>query len=421
MTAFDDCFAAGDSRMSFADALTRLSAGIAPATLPQTVPLRAALGRVLAADLGARRDVPPHDNAAVDGYAVHFDDLDPAGETRLPVTGRIAAGHPLGRAAKRGEALEVYTGAALPAGPDTVFMVEDCRRDGDDVILPQGIGKGANFRHAGEDVRAGDTVLCKGRRLRAQEVGMAATLGHDTVTVFGRVEVAVFSTGDEVRDPGASLEEGCIFDANRYSIMALLEGLGCRVTDLGILPDTRETVLNALAAAAADHDLLITSGGVSMGAEDHVRAAVEQLGAIYFWNLAIKPGRPVALGHVVAGARDVPFVGLPGNPVAAMVMFMRIARPLIMLLAGATDAEPKLFRVPADFAFKKKAGRREFLRARLVRGGDGVLHAVKFPADGSGILSSMVEADGLVELGEEMVALRRGELVDFLPFSEVVS
>jgi molybdopterin molybdotransferase len=408
--------ASGDL-MAVDRALALLADQVTPATGSEDVPLRQALGRILAEDVVAPGDVPGHDNAAVDGYAVFFDDLATAGETRLPVTARIAAGHPLGRTARAGEALQVFTGAPLPAGPDTVFMVEDCQSDGDTVVLGGAIRRGANRRRAGEDIRAGATVLRAGRRLRAQEVGLAASVGRARLRVFEPLRAAVFSTGDEVCDPatGNGLPPGCIYDSNRYSVIGLLEGLGCQVTDLGILEDRLDSVKDALAEAAREHPLLITTGGVSIGEEDHVRAAVEALGRIHFWRLAIKPGRPLAFGEV-GGAT---FLGLPGNPVAVMVTFMRIARPVIILLSGGLDITPPLYKVRAGFDFKaKKKGRREWLRARLIADPTGPI-AEKFVAEGSGILTSMVEADGLVELTEDQGPLVKGAMVDFLPFNEV--
>jgi molybdopterin molybdotransferase len=410
----DDCFVAGDALMPLAEALEVLRQRVDAVDGHEAVPLREAIGRILAADITAGRDVPPHDNSAVDGYAVHFDDLATDGPTRLAVAGRAAAGHPLIGPAQRGQAIRIFTGAPMPPGPDTVFMDEDAQVDGDAVVLPAGLKRGSNRRHAGEDVRRGTLVLGAGMRLRPQEVGLAASIGRTDLPVVRRLKVAVFSTGDEVRDPGTDIAPGCIYDANRYALMGLLDDLGCAVTDLGILADDLGVIQGALAAAAPEHDLLITSGGVSLGEEDHVKAAVEALGSLHFWRLAIKPGRPVALGQV----GDTVFVGLPGNPVAVMVTFMVIARPLILLLAGCRDVAAPFFRVRAGFDHKKKSGRREFLRARLVLGEDGPV-AERFAADGAGILTSMVEADGLVEVGEDLDHFGAGEMVNFLPFNEV--
>ena len=416
----DDCFAHGGRLMTTAEALARIAEVASAVTDSEEAPLRAAAGRILAEDLVAGHEVPPYDNSAVDGYAVYFDDLEADAESRLAVTGRITAGHPLGRAARRGEALRIFTGAAMPhgdgdAGPDTVMMQEDCREAGGEVVVMAGIKRGANRRSAGEDIAAGSTILRRGRRLRPQDVGLAASAGRATLAVYQPLRVAVFSTGDELREPGDELGPGEIYDANRYALAALLESLGCAVTDLGILPDELGAVREALGEAAKAHDVLFTSGGVSVGDEDHVKAAVEAQGSLHFWRLAIKPGRPLALGQIGA----VPFVGLPGNPAAAIVTFLRIARPLILRLAGATEVEPVLYRVRADFDHKKKLNRREWVRARLVALEGGGLAAVKFPREGAGILSSLVESDGLVELPEEMTQLTKGTMVDFLPFSEV--
>ena len=411
----DDCFAFGGPLMKTDTALVALRDRLSVIVGTETVPLRQAAGRILAEDIVADRAVPPHDNAAVDGFAVRFDDLSPEGETHLPVTGRVAAGHPLERPARRNEAYRIFTGAPMPDGADTVLMQEDCQLDNGNVVIPAGVKKGANRRFAGEDIEAGNTILTKGKRLRPQDIGLAASIGRDSLPVYARLRVALFSTGDEVHDIGDDLPSGGIFDSNRYSIAALLENLGCHVDDLGILEDRYEPILAALKKAAGSHDVIMTSAGVSTGEEDHVRAAVEALGSIHFWRLAIRPGRPIALGQI----GQVPFIGLPGNPVAVMVTFMRFARPALQLLGGCRDIEPNFFRVPVDFSYKKKANRREWLRAMLVPGPEGVLQARKFPRDGAGILSSMVGADGLVELPEDLTLLEPGTMVDFLPFSEV--
>jgi len=411
----DDCFATGSEPLSVAAALEQLGRRLVTVTEPESVPLRRACGRVLAEPVVSPRDVPPHDNSAVDGYAVHHQDLDPDGETRLPVTGRAAAGHPLGRPAARGEAIRIFTGAAMPEGPDTVMMQEDCRREGESVVLMPGIQQGANVRRRGEDIAAGSAVLRPGARLRPQDIGLAASMGRRQLEVSCRLRVALFSTGDELREPGLPLEPGCIYDANRYSVGTLLELLGASVTDLGILEDRREHIEAALSQAVESHDMLVTSGGVSVGEEDHVKAAVEALGRLHFWQLALKPGRPIALGQV----GRAPFVGLPGNPVSAMVTFLRIVRPMVLRLMGCTELEPPLYRVRAGFEHRKKPQRREWVRARLRTDGDGAPVAVKFPRQGSGILTSMVEADGLVELPEDLTRLEPGSMVDFLPFREL--
>jgi len=419
----DDCFATGRPLMKTADALALLGERIGPVVDTEDVALDAAINRILAEDVSAPIAVPRHDNSAVDGYAVHFDDLDPESETRLPVAGRAAAGHPLGRPAARGEAIRIFTGAPMPAGPDTVMMQEDCREDDGVVVIAPGIKRGANRRKAGEDIAAGSTVLTCGTRLRPQEVGLAASVGRTMLTVYKRLRAAVFSTGDEVRDPGTPLPEGAIYDSNRYTVKAALRQLGCEVTDLGILPDDAPQITDAVRAAAASHDVLLTSGGMSVGEEDHVKTAIEALGSLHFWMLAIKPGRPVALGQLstqIGGVNGtVPIIGLPGNPVAVMVTFLVVARPLLLRLSGATDIAPMHYRVRAGFDYRKKLDRREFVRARLTPGADGIACAEKHGGSGAGVLSSLVGADGLVELPEDITRLEKGAMVDFLPFSEV--
>ena len=413
----DDCFAQGGPLMTVAEAHALIGGAVTAVCQAETVALSEALGRILMEDLIAPIDVPAHDNSAVDGYAVHFEDLDPDSETVLPITGRAAAGHPLGRAAERGEAIRIFTGALMPDGPNTVMMQEDCSLEGDSVVIRPGIKRGANRRLRAEDITAGTAVMPAGQRLRAQDLGQAAAIGRQSLQVARPLRAALFSTGDELREPGTPLDAGCIYDSNRFTIAGLLKGMGCAVSDLGILPDRFEVVRDALTGAAEGHDLLVTSGGVSVGEEDHVKQAVEALGSLHLWRLAIKPGRPIALGQV----DRVPFVGLPGNPVAVMVTFLNIVRPMILGLMGGQVTEPHHFKVRAGFDHRKKKDRREWLRARLESDGEGALVAIKFARDGAGILSSMVESDGLVELPEEVTELRAGAMVDFLPFSELAT
>jgi molybdopterin molybdotransferase len=410
----DDCFASGTGLLNVGEALARIDQTVVPVVDTETLALRAAQGRILAADVVATINVPPHANSAVDGFAVSHADLAPDRETNLPVGGRAAAGHPLDRPIRTGEAIRIFTGAPMPEGADTVMMQEDCVISEDRVRLPPGIRKGANRRHAGEDVAAGETALTGGTRLGPAEIGLAAAVGRRELRVYRSLRVALLSTGDEVREPGAELLPGMVYDANRFMLATLLERLGCTVSDLGIAPDRETALVDLLSAASANHDLIVTSGGVSTGDEDHVKAAVERLGALYFWRLAIKPGRPVALGRVAG----VPLIGLPGNPVAVAVTFAVLARSLILKLAGAAVAAPRVIPARAGFAYRKRPGRREYLRARLQRDGDAVI-AVKYPRDGAGILSSIVRSDGLVVLDEATSDLGVGATIDFLSFSEV--
>ena len=412
----DDCFAFGGDLLSVDAALAEIEARLTSVVETETARLEAAHGRILSRDIIAAINLPPHANSAVDGYAFAHGDLMPDRDTSLPVSGRAAAGHPLGRPAGRGEAIRIFTGAPMPEGADTVMMQEDCLVELGWVRLKPGIKKGANRRHAGEDVAEGAVALAAGRRLGPADLGLAAALGHQELPVFRPLRVALLSTGDEVREPGAPLPPGAIYDANRFMLAALLAGLGCAVTDFGIRPDREVALVDTLAAASVGHDLIVTSGGVSTGEEDHVKSAIERLGSLHFWRLAIKPGRPVALGQI----DGVPLIGLPGNPVAAIVTFVVLARPLILKLAGAAVSAPRLFRVRAGFDYRKKARRREYVRASLQREGDNLL-AVKYPRDGAGILSSIVQSEGLVVLDETTSDLAHGTMIDFLPFSEVIA
>jgi len=412
----DDCFAFGGTLLGVDEALALIAQRLTPVVEAETVPLGEALGRVLAHDLVAAMNVPPHANSAVDGYAIVHADLLPDSDTVLPVTGRAAAGHPLGRAIERGEAIRIFTGAPMPDGADTVMMQEDCVISGGQVTMKPGLKKGANRRHAGEDVAEGAIVQHAGRRLGPADLGLVAALGHDRLRVHKRLRVALISTGDEVRNPGTPLPPGAIYDANRIMLDSLLRGLGCTVSDLGIIADRETALTDILAEAAAQYDLIVTSGGVSTGEEDHVKAAIERLGRLDFWRLAIKPGRPVALGQV----NGVPLIGLPGNPVAAALTFAIIGRPLILRLAGAVEPAPQTFPVTAAFAYKKRTGRREYVRVTLARN-DGALMALKYPKDGAGILSSVVNCDGFVIVDEAATQLDPGTAVEFLPFAGIIT
>src|SRR5215216_1260825 len=410
----NDCFAFGGELMSVDEAKALIAERIAVAAGVEDVPLIEADGRVLAEDICAPLDLPPFDNSAVDGYAVRFADLVEGGETVLAVVGRIAAGAALEPPVPARGAVRIFTGAPLPAGLDTVFMQEDVGAAGDAVVLPAGLRPGANRRLAGEDIARGRTALPAGHRLSPRDIGLIAALGIPGVPVRTPLRVAVFSTGDEVISPGEPLGPAKLYDANRFMLQAMLRRLGCRATDLGILRDEPRALARALAGAAADHDLIVTSGGVSTGEEDHVKAAVESAGALTFWRIAIKPGRPVAMGQI----RGVPLAGLPGNPVAAALTFAILARPLILRLGGADAAPPLTFPVEAGFSYRKKPGRREYLRASLKRE-DGRAVAIRYPKDGAGILSSIVQSDGFAVLGEEISDVAPGAMIEFLPFSEV--
>jgi molybdopterin molybdotransferase len=418
----DDCFAFNGPLLPVAEAEQLIGARVNPISGRERVPLREAIGRVLAADVVAPLNLPPFDNSAVDGYAVRSADIDGARERRLIIIDRVAAGHAAKQAVRPGEAVRIFTGAPMPAGADTVFMQEDCRIDGAHVIVPPGLAQGANRRLAGEDIRAGAVALPAGRRLSAQDVALAAALGLTAVEVMRRVRVALFSTGDEIAEPGSPLTGAALYDSNRYLLTAAFARFGAEVTDLGILRDEPKALARAIAAAARDHDLVLTSGGVSTGEADYVRSAVESIGRIVFWRVAIKPGRPVAMGVIPGGdtGEAAAFVGLPGNPVAVFVTFVRVVRPLLLRLSGALPEPLVAMPARAAFSYKKRKGRREYVRVALRPAADGTIDAVKHPQDGAGVLTSLTQTDGLAELGEEVTTIEPGALVGFLPYASLL-
>lgn len=411
----DDCFAFNEKLIKTQQAIEILNHRLTVVVGKQRLPLKKARGRILAEQVTSKIAVPPHDNAAVDGFALRFEDLSQDTNTELKIIGRVAAGNSPNERIRKNEAVRIFTGAPMPEGGNTVLMQEDCEEKRGTVIIPPGINAGANRRLAGEDIAVGETILSPGIRLRPQEIGLAASIGRSTLTVYKPLRVAIFSTGDEIRDISQKLTPGSVYDSNRYSLTSAAENLGCAVSDLGILPDTLDSITKSLSSAAKEHDLIITSGGVSTGEEDHVRKVVQTLGKIHFWRLAIRPGRPLALGQI----KGVPFIGLPGNPVAVLVTFMRFARPAILRLSGCCKTKPVSYQIAIGFSLRKKKGRREWLRVSLVQDNRGKPVLKKYPRDGAGILSSMVAADGLAELPEDMTSVETGTLVEYLPFSEI--
>jgi molybdopterin molybdotransferase len=417
----DDCFAFNGPLLPVDEAERLIAERIAPIDGSESVALRTASGRVLAGDVVAPVNVPPFDNSAVDGFAVRADGLAANGETRLAIVDRITAGHVSDRALKAGEAIRIFTGAPMPQGADTVFMQEDCRIEGDHVIVPPGLKRGANRRFAGEDMKAGAVALPAGRRLSVQHLALAAALGLTKLDLRRRVRVAIFSTGDEIVEPGSALPRAALYDSNRYLLAALLARYGVEVTDLGILSDDTKELARGLASAAANHDLVLTSGGISTGEADHVRDAVESVGRLVFWRVAIKPGRPVAMGVLHGSNSDgAAFVGLPGNPVAVFVIFVRVVRPLLLRLAGALPEPLIALPVRATFSYKKRAGRREYVRVTLRKAADGAIEAEKYAQDGAGVLTSLTETDGLAELPEDVTEVEPGETVGFLSYASLV-
>jgi molybdopterin molybdotransferase len=413
----DDCFLTDSERLRHDEALAILRERVGPVVETERVALNDALNRILAETVTSPRNVPAADNAAVDGYAYASADYDAAGGY-FPVVARIAAGHPSSAPHMPGTAVRIFTGAVMPDGADTVAMQEDCEPHVQDaqgfVAIPPGLKPGANRRRAGEDLATGDVVAELGTRLRPQELAAIASTGVDTVLVYRRLRVAVVSTGDEIVRPGAPLGDGQVYDSNHVLLATLLKSVGAEVTDAGVLPDDETTVHEMLARLADRHDAVLTSGGASRGEEDHLIVSLDAIGKRHLWQLAVKPGRPMSFGQV----GDCAVVALPGNPVAAFVCFLLYVRPMLTRMAGGRWPEPQRFQVAADFAIaKRKTGRREFLRGRLTTDDRGRLVVRKFPRDGSGLITSLREADGLIEITEDIPTVKRGDAVTFLPFS----
>jgi len=414
----DDCFVLDKDRLPHSEALSILKSRVRAVAEAEEVGLAEATGRFLAASIVAPRPIPAHDNAAVDGYAFSHDAYDEAKGAKLPVVGQAAAGHPFTAVPPTGTAVRIFTGAVMPSGLDTVVMQEDVRLEqhGEQVtaIIPPGLMQGANRRLAGEDTKQGDVLAEAGTRLRPQEVAAAAATGLDALSCYAPLKVAIFSTGDEIVAPGGTFAPGKVFDANAPMLEGLVRAAGAIPTHLGILPDMADQVTACLRDAAGNYDAVILSGGASQGAEDHVVQSLDALGKRHLWQIAIKPGRPMSFGQI----GDSVVLGLPGNPVAVFVCFLIYVRPVLTRLAGGAWPEPHRFPLPAAFTQTKKPGRREFWRARLTRGEGGQVSVVKFPRDGSGLISSLREADGLIEVAEEVTEVKEGDVVDFIPFTE---
>ncbi len=399
--------------LSVDEALGRLLAGARPVSDTETVPTLVATGRVLALPQTSALDVPPLDNTSMDGYAVRSLDC-ASGAARLRVAQRIPAGA-VGKPLEPGTAARIFTGAPIPAGADAVVPQEQTAVDGDHVVVKHVPQPGEWIRRAGEDIRAGATILEAGTRLRAQEVGLAASVGLATLPVYRKVRAALFSTGNELVMPGEPLPPGAIYNSNRFTLTGLFRMLGCEIEDLGIVPDTLAATREALRHAAATSDVIVTSGGVSVGEEDHVKPAVDAEGRLDLWRIAMKPGRPLAFGGVRRAGGEASFIGLPGNPVSSFVTFLLFVRPFVLRLQGATAVEPHAYAMRADFDWPKPDARREFLRVKLNASGGLDI----FPNQSSGVLTSTVWGDGVVD-NPAKHAIRRGDAVRFLSFSELL-
>ena len=387
----------------------------------ERVALRSALGRVLAEDIVSPIDVPAHDNSAMDGYALRGSDLAESGPTRLRIAGTGLAGQQFEGAAGPGECVRIMTGAVMPEGFDTVVPQEFVSVEGQEVVVPPGaVRPGDNRRLRGEDLARGRPALSAGKLLRPADLGLLASLGQAEVPVWRRLRVAFFSTGDELRSIGEPLEPGCVYDSNRYTLYGMLQRLGVELLDLGVVRDEPQALERAFRTAAESADAIITSGGVSVGEADFTKQMMARLGEVAFWRIAMRPGRPMAFGRIRSAAHEAVLFGLPGNPVAVMVTFYAFVRDALLAMSGATPAPLPLLRARSAMALRKKPGRTEYQRGVVSRRPDGDWEVRITGSQGSGILRSMSEANGLVVLHHEQGAVTTGDWVDVLPFEGLV-
>lgn len=390
-------------------------------TAVERLALRSALGRVLAQDVVSAFNVPAHDNSAMDGFALRGSELVADGPTRLTLAGTGLAGQPFGGDAAAGECVRITTGAVMPKGLDTVVPQEFVRVEGHTIVVAPGtVRTGENRRLAGEDLSVGEVALQAGRILRPADLGMLASLGVAEVPVLRRMRVAFFSTGDELRSIGEPLDAGCVYDSNRYTLWGMLQRLGVEVLDLGVVRDDTAALEAAFREAAASADAVITSGGVSVGEADHTKQIMARLGEVLFWRIAMRPGRPMAIGRIASGGHTAILFGLPGNPVAVMVTFYAFVRDALLAMSGARAEPLPMLRAASSAAIRKKPGRTEFQRAIVSRAADGSWQVATTGAQGSGILRSMSAANGLVVLGHAQDSVAAGDLVDVLPFDGLV-
>ncbi|MEE9445890.1 MAG: gephyrin-like molybdotransferase Glp [Cocleimonas sp.] len=407
----DDCDT-GNELMPIEDALALLLSSADPITETEKLPLEQAQGRILAEDLSSTIQVPPHDNSAMDGYAVHSADLADDSDVLLPISQRIPAGA-MGTTLKTGTAARIFTGAPIPSNANAVVMQEACTQikgtECDTVKITGSILAGENIRNAGEDIQFAATILKTGIKLKPQDIGLAASVGIADVRVFKRLKVGVFFTGDELREPGELLQPGQIYNSNRHTMRGLLQNLNCEVIDLGTVKDTLASTKDAMLRAAQQADLVMTSGGVSVGEEDYIRIALEELGQLDLWRINIKPGKPLAFGNITGK----PFLGLPGNPVSVFATFCIFARPFILQKQGASSTQANSFNVPANFTWSKAGKRHEYVRARAENGKIEI-----YPHQGSGVLTSTSWANGLAFIPAD-TTVKPDDIVEFTPFSEL--
>lgn len=411
----DCCYNPADKMLTTDEAIEFLLERSDATSLTETVSTLDALDRVLAESIKSTLNVPPLDNSAMDGYVTRFSDLNSDGETTLIISQRIAAGY-VGDKLTEGTAARIFTGAPVPEGADTIIMQEQCQQQDDKVTISGKVRKGDHIRRVGEDIIEGSEVMSVGQKLRPQDLGLIASVGVAEIIVYKKITVAIFSTGDELLMPGEPVQPGKIFNSNRYTLTGLLQKAGCNIIDLGCIKDDLDATVKALKQASEQADLIMTTGGVSVGEEDYIKLAIDKLGSVEMWRVAMKPGKPVAFGKVNKTA----FIGLPGNPVSVFVTFCLFARPVIRTMQGCNEVLPRKQQVVAGFDWPRKGPRREFVRGQLVMDKDGQQQAQTYTSHSSGVLTSTTWAHGLIEIPEN-TNFEKGALLNWLDFSELFS
>jgi molybdopterin molybdotransferase len=404
------------SLLTVEQALESITSEIHAVEGKERLTITASLGRVLAEQVIAPFDVPPHRNSAMDGYAIRYEDLDTAADTQLKVIGKSFAGQPFDGSVNKGEVVRIMTGAVVPTGADTVVMQEHVQADGDHITLSADHKLGQNIRHPGEDMKQGAQVLQAGRIINAADIGLMASLGIAEITVRRKPRVVIFSTGDELRGIGENLGEGDIYDSNRYTLRALLSRLNIDLIDMGVIRDDPQAIGNALQQAAETADMVITSGGVSVGEADFVKQKLDELGKVGFWKIAMKPGKPLAFGKLGKAF----FLGLPGNPVSVMATFILFARPAIQLMQGTNPESPLRLRARLSSDIRKQPGRRDYQRGIFIQNPDGTLEASNTGIQGSHMLSSMSQANCFIVIPQESGSMSAGEEVEVIPFNGLI-
>lgn len=411
----DCCYKPAENMLTTDEAVRFLLERSHPTQLVETVNTLDALGRVLAQPIISTLNVPPLDNSAMDGYVVRYSDLNADADTSLTISQRIAAGY-VGDKLEEGTAARIFTGAPIPQGADTVIMQEQCQQHDNTVTISGRVTKADHIRRAGEDITEGAKVMSAGQKLRPQDLGLIASVGIADIKIYQKITVAIFSTGDELLVPGDPVEPGKIYNSNRYTLTGLLQNTDCDIIDLGCIPDNLDATVDAMRQAAQQADLIMTTGGVSVGEEDYIKLAIDKLGSVEMWRVAMKPGKPVAFGEV----DKTPFIGLPGNPVSVFVTFCLFARPVIRTMQGCDDVLARKLQVVAGFDWPKKSPRREFARGQLVLDEQGQQLAQIYSSHSSGILTSTTWAQGLIEIPEN-TSFEKGEILNWLDFSELFS